>query len=52
MKGEKPPAPTRGAASKEDEGEDDEDAEEEAGGASINVADLVPRNDIRFASLI
>ncbi len=45
MKGEKPPAPSRGlspAEQVEADEKDDDDAE-----AGVNVADLVPRNDIR-----
>ena len=46
VKGEKPPTPTRGV--KESEGVEEEDEEEEeAVQEGINVADLVPRNDIR-----
>ena len=46
MKGEKPPAPVRGMTARdEDEGGDVEEEEQEEEG--INVADLVPRNDIR-----
>lgn len=54
MKGEKPPAPTLGQAPKggdDDEGGDDE---EDGGGGgedatpAVNMADLVPRNDIRY----
>lgn len=48
--GAKPPAPTRGLqkgggdSAGEDEGED---AEADEGGDNVNVADLVPRNEIR-----
>jgi cytoskeleton-associated protein 5 len=47
VQGQKPPAPTRGLKSSSGavEDDEDEDAEEEEGG--INVADLVPRTDIR-----
>lgn len=52
MKGEKPPAPTLGLTPKkgdEEEGEDEADAGEgrEDVAPAINMADLVPRNDIR-----
>lgn len=43
MKGEKPPAPSRGLAPASDGGDEEEedDPQEE-----INVADLIPRNDV------
>ena len=54
MKGEKPPAPTLGLAPKgtdaENGGEDEEDGGGGGGGEAsqaVNLADLVPRNDIR-----
>ena len=50
MKDEKPPAPTRGLSPAE-EGAADEEEDEEAGedGADgPNIADLVPRNGIRW----
>lgn len=57
VKGEKPPAPTLGLAPKrgEDEegGEDVEDGGGEGGDEAtpaVNLADLVPRNDIRYIS--
>ena len=56
MKGEKPPAPTLGQSPKG--GDDDEGGEDEQDGGgggggedatpAINMADLVPRNDIRY----
>lgn len=51
--GEKPAAPTRGqrndaSASTEGDGGDDEVEEEE----EINIADLVPRNDIRSVRVV
>ena len=58
VKDEKPPAPTRGVAPK---GEDEEDGGEAADSNSskggedagvVNLADLVPRNDIRFANVL
>ena len=48
VKGEKPPTPTRGSVSAGGDEEEDEDEEEaENGPEGINVADLVPRNNIR-----
>ena len=48
VQGQKPSPPTRGLSPSgdggEEEGDEEEDAEEDAG---VNVADLVPRNDIR-----
>ena len=58
VKDEKPPAPTRGVAPK---GEDEEDGGEAVDSNSskggedagvVNLADLVPRNDIRFANVL
>ena len=58
VKDEKPPAPTRGIAPK---GDGEEDGQEEGGedggdGAAaepaVNLADLVPRNDIRYCILL
>ena len=50
VKGEKPPPPTRGLSPAEqaeaEEEEEDNDGGGEGGG--MNIADLVPRNDIRF----
>lgn len=55
MKGEKPPAPTRflrkfGASATDDADADEGDADGGAadGGETVNVADLVPRTDIRY----
>ena len=55
MKDEKPPAPTLGLSPKgaddDEEGEDGEDGggeEGEATAPTVNLADLVPRNDIRY----
>ena len=55
VKGEKPPAPTLGVAPKGGDGGDEEDGAEEGGGGgednatpAVNLADLVPRNDIRY----
>jgi len=57
VKGEKPPAAVRGlrkaGASSADDGDGDADETEVDGGASgggdvMNVADLIPRNDIRY----
>ena len=55
VKGEKPPAPTLGLAPK---GEDDEEGGEDVGDGggggeassapAVNLADLIPRNDIRY----
>lgn len=55
MKGEKPPAPTRGVnkQSAVADGGDDGDVDEDvvAGdAAAASPADLVPRTDIRFAA--
>ena len=54
VKDEKPPAPTLGLSPKgaddEEGGEDGEDGGrggEEAAAPTVNLADLVPRNDIR-----
>ena len=54
VKDEKPPAPTLGLSPKgaddDDEGEDGEDGGgggEEGAAPTVNLADLVPRNDIR-----
>lgn len=55
VKGEKPPPPTRGlrklGSSPGDDGQDDDDADGDGvsagGGDTVNVADLVPRTDIR-----
>ena len=51
VKGQKPSAPTRGASPGEEGGEDeDEDDDGDGdgdGGGGVNVADLVPRTDIR-----
>lgn len=54
VKGEKPPAPTLGLSPKgADDEEGGEDAEDGGGGGgddaapTVNLADLVPRNDIR-----
>lgn len=47
MKGEKPPAPTRGVVAggeAEEEEEEDEDAPKE----EVNMADLIDRNDIGY----
>jgi len=58
MKGEKPPAPTRGLSSKRsaeagagaDTGDDDEDDDvDTATAGTAAAADLIPRTDIRFA---
>ena len=46
-KGEKPPAPTRGKTVVEEGEEDEEEDEEDGGDGGVNVADLVPRTDIR-----
>ncbi|KAK3702253.1 hypothetical protein QZH41_019815, partial [Actinostola sp. cb2023] len=49
VKGEKPPAPTRGLKStggEEEAGGDEEDGGEGESAAVVNVADLVPRTDI------
>lgn len=47
VKGEKPPAPTRGAQPSEEVAEDTEDVEEGGSGdAGTNFADLIPRTDI------
>ena len=53
VKGEKAPPPTRGHVSKADGGgdADGEEEEEEEAEDAINVADLVPRNDIRCVSV-
>ena len=54
MKGEKPPAPTLGQAPKGgDDDEGGEDKEDGGGGGedatpAVNMADLVPRNDIKY----
>ena len=48
--GQKPPAPSRGTKSSSKDGEDEDEEEEEVDGeegGGVNVADLVPRNDIR-----
>ena len=49
VKGEKPPAATRGLTAAGG-GEEDDEEEEEGGGAEeeASVLDLVPRNDIRY----
>ena len=54
MKDEKPPAPTLGLAPKgADDDEEEEDGEDGGGGGeesaapTVNLADLIPRNDIR-----
>ena len=51
VKGQKPPTATRGASPGEEGGEDeDEDDDGDGdgdGGGGVNVADLVPRTDIR-----
>ena len=53
VKGEKPPPATRGATKADGEDENDEEEEEEEGGPEgINVADLVPRNNIRYGSVV
>ena len=56
MKGEKPPAPTRGIRPLEGTGGDGEegaeDVEDGGTGGGIDVADLLPRTDIRFNTLI
>ena len=44
VKGEKPPPITRGAPPQQ---ESVEDEEESAEAETVNVADLIPRNDIR-----
>lgn len=54
MKGEKPPAPTRGlikrsAVGADDGGDIDEEDEDGATGDVAAAADLIPRTDIRFA---
>ena len=46
VKDEKPPAPTRGMSKAEMEEEEEEEDEDETDGG-VNVADLVPRTDIR-----
>lgn len=52
VKDEKPPAPTRGAVSKSsggDQGESTADDVEDDSEASVtNLADLIPRTDIRY----
>ena len=48
--GQKPPAPSRGTKSSSKDGEDEDEEEEEVDGeegGGVNVADLVPRSDIR-----
>lgn len=52
MKDEKPPSPTRGLAPQSKEsGEGDAGAEEDAGddegSSTSNLADLIPRTDVR-----
>ena len=53
MKGEKPPAPTRGirkrSAVRADDDDDVDDVEPEVIDAADSAAELVPRTDIRFA---
>jgi len=55
VKGEKPPAPTRGLSKRSavgaGDGDDVDDVDEDAaaGDAAAAAADLVPRTDIRFA---
>lgn len=46
VKGEKPPAPTRGPVTSSGGDEEDEDEEEGGEEGESNVADLIPRNDI------
>lgn len=49
MKGQKPPAPIRGARPSDGGGDDDDDDNEEGGAGGEDddsAADLVPRNDI------
>ena len=47
VKGEKPPAPTRGLSPAEVEAEAEEEDDDATDGGGMNIADLVPRNDIR-----
>jgi len=56
VKGEKPPAPTRGLskqsasrAGDNDDADDVDDDADDAGDAACAAVDLVPRTDIRFA---
>ena len=57
MKDEKPPAPTLGLSPK---GADDEEGGEDEGDGgggdaaapTVNLADLVPRNDIRYITVL
>lgn len=55
VKGEKLPTPVRGVKVEEDGGAEAEDDDEEGGDGDgeggINVADLVPRNDIRYCEI-
>ena len=52
VKDEKPPAPTRGVASKTSTGDQGEstadDVEEDSAASVTNLADLIPRTDIRY----
>lgn len=54
VKGEKPAAPTRGLKGAVEDDDEDEEEDEADGQEGINVADLVPRNNIRsvYLSLI
>ena len=49
VKGEKPPASSRGHKAQE-EGQEEAEEDEEGGcgdGSAVNIADLIPRTDIR-----
>ena len=48
MKGEKPPAPTRGLSPQEEAGSDDDEDEGDDENSGPNIADLVPRTDIGY----
>ena len=52
VKDEKPPSPTRGVASKSSAGDQGEstadDVEDDTAASATNLADLIPRTDIRY----